>query len=417
MPPTRSRSRSYPSPSKSVERGRPKTRSRSRMDMTPNPRSLSRMRKSVKFALPSTGPGKSGGFLAKKTYDRSKVKEKNIICRKGASYQKETGVVVQGQGIAVVGHATAPENYVSTVLGMCLLKLITTKHYNQVAGTLTSTCVGGSNYQLGDVFGVVIANRETGVITASVAHTVAAGSTYLDIVNGFKTQINAVYSSTEISICGIYFSPNAATIISQGKDKLDINLSAAKFTLMSKSTLKIQNQTVVGTDSSIEEVNNQPLHGRFYETNGTYIQARKISSTPVAWCCTRADGAFGVGYDRGGGGVADFREPPGPTFFSSVKRTGKDSINPGEVKTSTLESIETVSFDRMQKYFNTTNGSASSTNGGKSRYFAFERMVDAENDSTNIRLACEWDAKLSGMIVLKNQTYWAPFNDTKTFVL
>lgn len=362
-----------------------------------------------------SGPGKSAGFVGRKKYSKKYLKYDKKKGLKGCTLQQEVGFQVVGTEVVFAGHCTHSENQVSFTVSMAIIKHLFEKHcVDIVGGNLSTLLLSSNSYTLGDQFQIFVRDRETGVNNIVTFHTVAAGDTVQTLITSLQTQINTIYSSTSTSLVGINFIPAPASSVAQGKDRLTINLSGASFVIDSKSTLKMQNRTVlVATDNTSDDVNNQPINGRFYESSGTFLQARKVE-TAQSVVGSRLYGEVRFGVDRGGN--IDYREPPPATFFSNVKRCGKAKLNPGELKTSVLSKKDYVSILKLHKYFNTTSVTASATDGGLVRVFGFEKMLDCESTAGNITLACEIDTKITCMMYVKNAFYWAPSNASKVIL-
>lgn len=357
-----------------------------------------------------TGPGKSGGFIGKSaSYTKKKVKAQTENFSKGVSYCRELGTTVTGEEVVYVGHATMPEQYNAYVIGMMLTKFLFSAMKVKTEGDHTLNLVTSLLFAVGDNFILSIRNNSTTLTSSIIGLTVAAGSTVQSLVNGFASAVNIVYSDPNSVIIGIEFVPGGTS----KRIQLGINLSGASFTFHVKSTMKVQNQSVIGTDTTTDAVDSVPLHGRYYETTGTVLEPRKSATLLLA---QHANGLYSYGQGRTGG-IQDLREPPPPSYWKGIVGSGKEKLDPGELKTSVLTTKVTIKINNLHKLFiNQGANPGAWTKGGHFRVFAFERMLDNLATPENIRLGVEIDIKYSCKMENKYKDYWAPYNDSKLIV-
>lgn len=361
---------------------------------------------------------KSSGFIGTSAkYSKKQMKTNKEVMRRGICYVREHAHSFTGSEMVVIGHSTTPEHYYATAFALAIVKMIFAKHNWLNGGTMTALLTSNNGYVVGDIFQVGVIDKEAitgGSVPFSNILTVAAGSTVDDLVSAYRNNILLTYVNAGTSYAGIRFVPAAGSF----KDRLDLNLSGAKFYVHAKSTLKIQNQAVAAAGDNEDSVNNIPIFGRYYETNGTYLQPRKqinqTSGAGAQWTASRTTGSFFVSYTRDSSSV-DYREPPQPSFFSGVKTSGKDKLDPGEVRTSVLTSTHIDSVNKLHKFFSTTAGTLSATAGGKFRCFAFERMIDIGASLADIRVSFENDTKIWAVLKLSNQDYWGAVVDTRLY--
>jgi len=418
-----------PTPAKS--RGRQMSRSTSgqrSMSVSANPRYVgpgSRLRGSGSRGRSKvasyTGPGKSGGFLAKTRYSKKTMKLNKAVLRDGICYVREHAHAVTGSEMLVVGHATCPEAYFARAFALAIVKMVFKMHHWLCGGTMTNTLISNNGYIAGDKFAIGIVDKELstgGTITFTDIFTVVGGtvspSTVNDLVDTLTTNILLTYNTSSACYGGIRFIPAAGSF----KDRLDINLQGAKLYLKSKSTLKLQNQSVATTGDTEDAVNSVPIFGRYYETTGTSLLPRKqinqVTGAGTQWTANRTNGSLFIAYARDSV-AGDYREPPQPSFFSGVKASGKDKLDSGEVKTSILTSEHFENVDRLHKFVSQGSNTLSATAAGKMRCFAFERMIDTGGALADMRIAFENDTKVYAYLKLSNQDYWSQVVDTRVY--
>lgn len=173
---------------------------------------------------------------------------------------------------------------------------------------------------------------------------------------------------------------------------------------------------MLASDTSIDDVDNQPIHGRMFESSGTYFQARKVGNA-IDFCGTRLTGSIMFSSNRNTANT-DLREVPPPSFFTKTKAVGKVKLEPGEIKTSVLSASVKATFDDLHKFVSktvATSNANSATEPGKCRMMIFEKMIDCEETANNLTLGAEIDYRISARVVMKNNDYWSPINLSKVF--
>lgn len=387
----------------------PRTPARNRPPVSP-PRTVRRKRPKKLKNKVYTGPGKSGGTIGKSSsYTKGKVKSQTMKFDRGTMYQRETAFTATGQEVVVVGHATFPEVSVQRVIGQMIVKYMFAGMKVKCEGDFTFNLITNLLFSSGDVFTISFRNNTDGTTTTNIALTISAASTVASLIDAYSEQIKSIYTNDNLEAIDLSYKPNTGSTYHQA---YQVNISGATFHLYSKSTLKVQNQSVIGTDTTTDAVDSVPLHGRYYECKGTALLPRKAQSS---LCATRVSGCIVAGFSRNSTNN-DFREPPPPSYFKSITGSGKEKLDPGELKTSTLISKESTKISKLHKYFVVNDVSTSYTRGGIVRAFAFERMLDNLVAAENMTLAVEVDLKVGCVMENKYKDYWAPFNDTKLFI-
>lgn len=179
------------------------------------------------------------------------------------------------------------------------------------------------------------------------------------------------------------------------KQSASIMFSQINVQAKSRSVLKIQNQTVFGTEAGpgdpegdeTDDVNNQPIKGKVYEINSGSPKW-KTSKTSVGNTSDSVaqNGGFAIDEDYGTvlkrvSQVAQYnnalKDPPHPKELGASKATGV-LIQPGQIKSSTLYysmSMDCLKFLKMLNP-NTTIPSETRTLMGKCRLYALEKMIN-----------------------------------------
>ena len=178
-----------------------------------------------------------------------------------------------------------------------------------------------------------------------------------------------------------------------------------------KTSLKIQNRSVVAEGDDEDDVTNVPLYGKIYYGNGTGLNPRKMTNqsapTPLVFV---SDLVTGTVINTVGDPEArnPYREPVQGNSFSNCRKTAKAHLEPGQIKTSVLRST-------YVHYFNTFHGLAHQYPDagteitakrfreiGKFAVFALEKMINVDLTAP-IVVAMENNLEISTKAVIKNR--------------
>jgi len=193
-----------------------------------------------------------------------------------------------------------------------------------------------------------------------------------------------------------------------------IDLANASFVIFSKSTLKVQNRTVGSTGGDEESVDNVPLYGKAFYGKGSGTGAITNDQVPgvaaSAFFCQAINGTLAkVPTEKW------YQEIPQPSHFMNVLSTGKVHLDPGHIKTSTLDGKVSVPFSKLFKLLFRTD-SASNTHAkaylGRFRMIMLEKMLTTVVSvaSNSIKCAYEHNIRIGGYVKLKRSTETAQMN-------
>lgn len=247
-------------------------------------------------------------------------------------------------------------------------------------------------------------NTTTGAASASVVDT--TGKSYNQIAGELYTNWLAIMTTIDsrafVMINEVYLSDGSKVVAKR-------DYREASFHIFVKSDLKIQNRTLAnGADedaNSSENVANQPLYGKSYFGKGNGLIC-KIDSTAAnngkSLICSDQTGLLTYPIPST---TAAFwlNEPPLPTLFSPKPAYTKAQIEPGVIRTSTLQKKMTCKQTEFWQIWQTypsvgTNGQALQSRYGQFRIFAFEKMICATNTDTNPILGLEMNYRV-GMYI------------------
>lgn len=348
----------------------------------------------------SKSTGLSGGKFKplKKTKKYKRVQRKrSYVGAKGVYYRLESGNEITPKRCGYVGHHTMPRNTVNTHVWRALLKALmlkkgyTIKNFSDLSsdGVAAGTKIGFT-YRF---------NFDDGTALSSFEYNTSGADTWEQIAFTFGGQtFNRV---DEFHLVTLY-------LLDVNDSKTTFNLIGAKITVDAKSTLKIQNRSKnsEGADEA-DDVDCVPLYGKFYEVQsgglryiidqiGTY---RKMVANAIS-------GNIDVTVDTNDVTVdpnAVFAEPPFPSFFIGVKKSGKVHLDPSMIKTSTLTEKFSMSLDQfLNKMFGAGNNTRVRGELGKTRVFAIEKMLEVNTGVLQtiypFTIAYEHDLKLGFVI-------------------
>lgn len=315
-------------------------------------------------ATHSTSSGKFAKGATKVV--RTAKSKKWRILKSGIIHTQETGALFQSDYCRYVGHATwVPSSILLYTCASIIKQLyykvgrnptsIDTTFVDSTLDTVTFT------YRLND-------DAATGLTTVSLG-TVAASPTILSMGTTLMNALQAIVWNKSTRLVSMFYKPTAATA---SMNYYEMELETARVMLELKNTLKLQNRSVT-SGGEADDVDNVPVYGKFYEGSGSgcYKKGGTFGVFPFS-----ADDFYGV--MARDGVTTDTKEPLIPETLQYTKKTGKAKLEPGEIKTSTLESSHNMYLrDLLEKLLVGTSASVSDhSRMGKFRLFAFEKMLE-----------------------------------------
>jgi len=364
-----------------------------------------------------TAPGRSGGRISSKTTVKRYKKTKQAkISRKGVVSTVQSGQVVtivtsaQKQAI-VLGHTTCPQQ---TMLYSGWVALF--KHMIQQAGYCINDLSAVLPWVAGDQLKVIYRigpgyNLSTADIPLAGLVTIPAMATY---VTGISIDWNLAGVATDnIEFEYLKLIPDPVNQPEFSPVRLCFKSIQLKYYI--QSHFKAQNRSVLGGDTESTAVDNVPLYGKTYMGNGTgpqfvYAQDELQRNNYVA------DNYYGniiPKVNTQTTGDPALVEPPDPQMFDKCKMFGNLKLEPGEIKTSTLEYSANMKWGKFWIQFRSdpTALDGGTYNAlvrpyGKWRMFALQKMIDSESSSVSI--AVEHELKLccsasGGKMVISGQ--------------
>lgn len=196
--------------------------------------------------------------------------------------------------------------------------------------------------------------------------------------------------------------------INVGRDRnqpLRLNLTTALIHYTVKSSMKFQNRSqglITGETGDENAVDNVPLYGKSYSGNGTGMKLKMVTNDGNNLYGDENYGIIDTAWP------ANRSEPPQVNQFTNVKYCNKVGINPGEIKTSVLQMVESQYIDSIHRQacdygpsFNPTNlVIPRAKNKGSYRVFYLEKVL-GNIGSAPIVLAYENNIEGSFKVVMK----------------
>lgn len=204
----------------------------------------------------------------------------------------------------------------------------------------------------------------------------------------------------------------------------DIDLTTCGIEVYGTSHLKIQNRTINSTgNDQADDVDNVPIYGRSYDVryNGTTFRDYNSPLT-VGNPQLRTDSDYGVMNFADQTGLATdstlYKEVAQPSQFVGVLSHGNAHLDPGEIKTSTINFHKTISFNRLITLYKTKGLQSPGIEFyfGKTRIFGFEKMINAValNETNQYKIAFESDLKVGAICHIKENHQTALLTESTT---
>lgn len=388
-----SRSRSVGRRSRSPRRNRPVPPTPSRTpartsDVLMRSRSRSRSRSAAPSGSRRAGTVSGLGHSGKIGSKNRRLKPMSSMLKRGVQVCTEQANVLSTTDCQYIGHATCPNSQMKKAFWRAMLKTLLIR-----AGKLNPNWNGiPSDVNVGDSFIVEYRlNMDPATGFSQAKHVYVNGDTQEIIAMAWDATMDG--RSTQFTINRMLYRPNDGPVGS-----VTIYLNNAEVDVDCFSQLKIQNQSVtVATDDTSEDVTNVPLSGKCYQGRGTGTKYIVEDTAGVPFLC---DPEYGV--IAKAAVVNDLAEPPHGRLFEQVTSTGKCSIGPGEVQTSTLRYRKTI---KLQMFITLIFDFATELSPhkykmkylGEFKMYGLEKMIDsvANLAENNIKVAYEHDLKIA----------------------
>lgn len=237
---------------------------------------------------------------------------------------------------------------------------------------------------------------------------VAQGSTHIQTVYDILFAIFAVAgASREMVFVEFIAFPNAGTVVRT--IDASIMLNDYKVTVYDRHVLVVQNRTSgeTSTDTSIDDITNNPLTFRTWKVKGTGARGRvenfaagvieSVNVSPVT--------GYTFGASLGGGSV---KKIAAPTAFFNTIGTARGTLLPGSIKKCNFSNKETMWFNKLWfqigSYISDASVAITAAQSysrlGTSQLYQFEKLcqVQADVSSSDVVIGFEHNMICGGYL-------------------
>lgn len=329
------------------------------------------------------------------------------------------------QQTVIIGHSTVvSEQILRIAIGAVLKKLF---QKMQLEVTSWNDVLSTNDFTVGDVFQFSARRAPNAALTtfsytlvlADVDTALGFNNLVTKIISNLRNYVNSTFDGLNLANEGLRFGSVKYVPLGTLKHPLtELSLIGCKISMLAKSDLKIQNQSVtVSTDNQADNVNNVPIYGKSYQGSGTGFQVTLPRTTAIAGMLdTRM---YNVERNRGiiienGTSSNLLLEPWQRGQFRGAKQDGKLGINPGEIKTSSLSQTMTITLDRIvrdccQQVTNTAAAEANpSIKFGKFRMMILDKVIGGTG-FTGVKISYEHNYYIAGYFQPGYSTATVPY--------
>lgn len=330
---------------------------------------------------------------------RGRLGVHDYFCKRGVLMTFENGTFIQGTSTdkyqtVLVGHAT--HGVIQTLRAVALALVKSVLNHCQISfDNVNDALQQISTRNL--VMRIEYRNGQAGA-AQYYAYTISSSSTVSDIANALFTNVFSAFAEIILDEVVMYWAADNGLTQSLQICKLD--LEKATLDLYSKSSLKIQNQTVGSSgNNEWDDVDNVPLYGKQYDGPGNYMQVEKTFISPLPT-------VTGNYYAQGYLSTSVLAEPQPLSVMKRAKRVGKIHLDPGHIKTSTLIDRRRISINVLLQLLTRSGVADNLCKIGKFRYFVMEKMLQSVggNEYNGIKVHFEVDLKYGCICYIKKKT-------------
>lgn len=348
-----------------------------------------------------------------------KLKQKKDIfakyVNKGVVASKEIGTVLTGTVNTYplyVGHATHGDNeFLQRNFFRCLVRELYEKSGVRISDLQTESPGTTTINMLYVIDDVNAAEAQISVATAGLSYQQVANGLY----NDWQTVRNTAPAERNIFISQVYLATGAHTAAALLYKDLIVNI-------LVKSDLKIQNRTLAtGTDednNSTENISNQPLYGKMYQGKGNGLISKSFNQAVNTGKSLLA--ANNTGLIRLAPTAANlwFKDVPLASQFLPQPKMGKVSIEPGNVKTSSVVAVYRMKQTDFWNMLPSSAGVSSNLQNryGKYRIFALEKALCVTATDSNPALGIELNCRMGMMFTRARKNAIAEVIEDQSFV-
>ena len=359
----------------------------------------------------------SKGYFNKTLKKNTKI-DKYIL--KGAVSTVETGgLVTDRRNVTWLGHSTMPAFYALQTAWAAIIKTLLARKGLRVKNwtdQILPTTGSPNGYRV-----TVYVKMLDGDAPLPYIVDLTVTSTLLTMANGFIANFAPITGTPVIP--QQFISIHLAKYDGTYTDDVSMDMNGLMINLFGKSHYRIQNRTVnTSSNDQSNDVDNVPVEGKSYDfkSNGGLFKDYSeggISTSP-GLTCAAAQGVFpipGRSADPSADQTTMYDDVPSAKLLVGVKKVMALHLDPGDIKTSVLYSNEYMAFNKLYSVLYNRGLTSVSENKrtwlGKSRFFAFEKMIDAivvDSDEKAFKLAYEHNVQVGCIATFKMAKTTAP---------
>jgi hypothetical protein len=359
-----------------------------------------------KLVFTSVLPYRTKGYGPRK-FKRGKKIGTDPFKKRGSEIVLEYGGVDTDAEVAAVGHYSMP-----------ILK-VWESVWRAIYRSLMARC-GFTFMNWDDVYLVTIVNRTTRFTIAyrqsedaALSYVTLDGSTHPTAQKSHKTfaqelatnMFNAIYNIEKCILVSITLDEIDTTI---GTMRLGtLQLADAHIVLQCSSVMTMQNRTLgqSATETSVDDVTNNPITGRSWDVTGNSAISRSGTASGANGTAAGDSGVI-VGFV---GTTGDAKVNAANTYSYS-KRSGRVSLQPGAIKKSVLKSSYDLKLNsyvsKIFAWLQSSNTTASTgferVAMGESRLFSFEKLCDTRAGDQNLSVGFEINLRIASYMYNKS---------------
>lgn len=324
--------------------------------------------------------------------------------------------------VVYVAHTTLPAQTVAYATMKSLVKKLLIEAKHSIKNQKEIICAGQYYYSQISLYYKV---KDGDVVTEKI-FAITTSTTFEDVSNAMFNWFMSLSETSNLpnQLLFLRYYVNVALTGTALLLQAELDLSTAKIQLYGKSQLKIQNRTVTAaSNNNADDVDNVPLDGRSFEyaTNSTIYRDFGEPTTATVGAITTSP-YFGVlpTFSAATGpvttGTSMYADMPDRTQFIGCKKMAKTQLDPGTIKTSVLNDTVTMPLNKLISTIfgrkpNTGTGRTNQYWIGRTRLFAWEKMINIAGDSASasaFNLACEHQYEVGAIAVVQKKLQTAP---------
>lgn len=342
-----------------------------------------------------------------KSFSKPKASPVSAFLKVGYVEAVEDGGEIASTECPYVGHALAHEKLLFAAVAAVVRRMMQNMGFRIASWddviVQTSSLVVPGGYRL-------VYRASSGAafteVTAAFALDTSWKAVVAQIVFSIQTAISSNTISDGFSVDELIFYQNDSVGGQIAMARSRVFLSSVMLHFNCSSSLSLQNRTRASSDVadgdvySTDNILNNPLGGKSYEGSGTGAQLKEDSNSLVAGTKLVANsqsGLINMDWDAthlSAAQKAILRRPPPKTAFLHVRKQGVAGIKPGEIRTSRLSYVQTLSFTKFVEKMHTILVSSAIFQDmiipiGSFRFYAFEKRCNTRVNEGNIELGYE----------------------------